>query len=670
MADGSLAAVGGRIQDVDTLRMMYFGLPSNPDPSYNQYGRMSDTYKTFPQAWGGPYATQSPHISNVLIHKLSKTDDLMLNELMPLRVAPDGPTKFAITLIEYNSNRWTNVPHLGVPELTSQQSSSRQVTLGRQGLAFFMENGFLMTAKGQLDYLYSVQQVTNGLARALVWAAYNALLSTVTPRTNIRTFSDHLGGIAGPAASIDRVIDLEVQLFGCLNKKRDAMTSIREMLDTISGSTGVTFTHLIVPRGTKRLIASHPDQFEQSKVGALRTQGLDGSTKAADPYFRGIQVVEVVPFPGVGPDDPLVDPLVRQRTIGTFFQIQGPANRLRIHDLDTDQMVTLRRGEDLGASMFWSPGIAQALLAAAYPPGGAPADATLANYAAQVGVGLGGVAADVANLALTAIDTPTIRAVAARNPDLFGYVVFRPFERHLMGSAIAIRAREAGFTMLQNLDTTVQQDGVRKGITSTSTAYLGAVVTDKYKVKVIPNISFMQYSSGGGTVPYDSKEEILASFRRQGGEATKALIVCPILPNEELKTKHMDICGQWPDGWRASTFVSGAGHRTPLVYCTGQAFGRHLGFQPAPLAQAMDIFFEGKTPSYTTRVSQGHQYTYRLAEDAAGNNVISAVQRKLGKGGAGASAYEGARADLVRSGEHGYLLPSDAMYEKDLEPRR
>ena len=108
MADGSLAAVGGRIQDVDTLRMMYFGLPSNPDPSYNQYGRMSDTYKTFPQAWGGPYATQSPHISNVLIHKLSKTDDLMLNELMPLRVAPDGPTKFAITLIEYNSNRWTN----------------------------------------------------------------------------------------------------------------------------------------------------------------------------------------------------------------------------------------------------------------------------------------------------------------------------------------------------------------------------------------------------------------------------------------------------------------------------------------------------------------------------------------------------------------------------------
>lgn len=688
-----------------------FGMPQNGDPLKNPYGAVRTSYETYPEAFGGAYGsgtTRNRHVETILISQIADSDRFIPMRVFPILLNLDGGTKFTVRQIKFHNHELDRVPELGVPRMVTKSSSQWEVNTARFGLGFFMEYGFAMTPIGQRQYDMSILQIRNAVWETIDRDAYAQLLSCSRTAQQVEFFWQHFNAPFGSAARIGQIIDYECEYWGALNRREHAITKLIDQAEKMMKKHGLKPEICMGPHGFTSLIGRRPELSEFLRIGeiASKAQGsAEGNLRIYEP--RGIQFHEVALVTNNIDEayEQPEDPLVRTRTIGTFFQMNHPcrdmqtdqagANAYRshfsdiaVHNCDTDQMETLRRA-DVEANCAFDERILEALAIKANPAfaGNSPTwRAYLAAINAKSKLWQGAVDGDGASTApasvfgqvCAAADTAfggratlsntgaagdcmtrvhaflsALRGLNVMAP--FNYLICRPFERWNMGSLIfTLGNGKAGFTSIGQQDFQLGQNPVNKYLEGTFTCNLGVVIENRDAVFVFHNVKYGEYLGGGGCQFFNPArpEAVIDAIHNRGQvDFVPSLMVVPYDVHERIVRPHIDFTGYFT---AAEQRESRAGEG--MHFSTAQAAADFWRIDPTPESYMFDTTYHAYEGSRGngSRMSQGHQLMYGYSGVPSEVPRPQSVQM-IGRGHHGPFTYPGVNADRQGKGGRAYV---------------
>lgn len=688
-----------------------FGMPQNGNPLANPYGGVRTVYETWPEAFGGAYGRtiRNRHIESIIISQIADSERFIPRFVFPIVLNMDGGTKFDMSELRFHDHLLDRVPELGVPRLLTKSSRQWEVNIARYGLGFFMEHGFAMTDVGKRQYDMSILQIRNAVWETIDRDAYYQLLRASHTKGQIEFFWQHFNSPFGHACTVAKVIDHECQYWGALNRREHAITALIDHAEKMMKRKQVTPEICLVPHGTLEIIGRRPELAEFMRVGeiAVKAQGSpEGNLRIYEQ--RGIKFHEVnLVTNSVDDSEMPEDPLVRERMVGTFFQMNHPARSIvdyresysdiDVHNNDTDQMETLHR-VDVETNCAFSEEILRALLRKAYGPNtpdaqlsrvtwnayfkrlqnerkvwagfpqagqddqGNPVDLEVPNADGASGAGYNGKhVLDTSDAEVRDI----LAGLRLRNLMApFNYLICRPFERWTMGSMIFTQGGgKAGFTAIGQQDFQLGHNPVSKYLEGTYTLNMGVVLTNPDAVFVFHNVRYGEYRGGGGCEYFDPQHPDILPEKlsdRSGCETSPSLLVVPYHVNERINKAHIDLTGYFTLAEQRNERGAENQH-----FSTAVAAAEYWKLDPTPEAYLFDTTYhdgEGRRP-LGTRMSQGHQLMYAAGVASPDAVPQRAAIQMIGRGHHGPYTYPGVAADRMGTGGRRYVAVS-TIYDK------
>lgn len=703
-------AINGGSKEAE--RFAYFGPPQHGDPSKNRFGDVSRAYSIFPEAWGGINArdggVNNNWIEDIIICSISNTDRPLLSEIMPILRVEHGDVQFLVKQLLFNTHHLDNVPELGIPRLVESRSRQWQVKGVRKGIGFMMESGYAMTPQGKRDYIMSIAQITIATHLTMERDAYFRLLTAPTQGVPRPEFWQYMGAPLGMGATVEQMLDFEAQLWGAVSKGPHGWLTIRQHILKAGKRRSVKLDTVIVPNGTKAVIGNDPFFRTYSNVGPT----VERAYKSPEGNFElmntpDLRVIEADLYHAYSEAEYATeDPLVRTRTMGTFFPMEAsryyslfdaipdpgaghrPTNEteleawypgactaagiayrsdwldIKVHSNETDSMATIKFRDAVANCPFDAQ--FKTLLAGSNPHRGANdigdvldsmgfTDAAPdRHYRVPVALGLawrampGSSDADLAGFRIF------MNACLQYNvPPPFDILVQRPLEAWEMGSAIFCIRGRTGYSAIGQQDFRIGDDPTRKFLLGTFTARTAAVVMHPQNVEIAHNIAYRNYVSGGGTQFWNPEDPSRVFSYQDPSQPQADLIACLVHPVDQLSAKrHIDGTGKWDTG----------NPNAEPHFTTATANQSHWKIPPHSTHNYFDNdYFDGGLDLSIRgcRMSRGH-YLVTPAHTQKGGQCFTA--KVTGCGAHGMYTYPGCKADRMGHGTHSHVLTDPIPY--------
>lgn len=326
-----VGADGSRELTLEEKQIMFFGPPQR-DVRQDPYASLGIENKILPDSFVG----KNNYIRQVILNLVKGEKAVWVEEILPWR-DHQGGSEVVLSRIKYSDHLLDKIPEQGVPRLVIQTHDRQTQTIDRQGLAFHMENGFLMTPQGMEDYACNIIQIQQAtVSTACLMVIINLLNAPPVPTNYYRAY--HL---PIPNPTLRRVFDYETSTFGMLTVAAHGFLKMQSLGIDALAAHGVTPDTLIVPHNCQRVYQwYHPESTDYNIAGPRGPSRLeaDGGTIRSQAKMR---VIESRPF-NFGERDLTMDPMLRERGIGKFFQMSAkmlpylnPGERYPLDCLDT-----------------------------------------------------------------------------------------------------------------------------------------------------------------------------------------------------------------------------------------------------------------------------------------------------------------------------------------------
>jgi hypothetical protein len=670
-ADGS-----GRELTLEEQRYMLFGPPQR-DVRQDPYASLGIENKILPDAWEG----KNNYIRQVLLNLIRGEKSVWVDEILPWRNY-DGGNTITLTRVKFADHILDNIPEQGVPRLTIQTHDRTTTTLDRKGLAFHMENGFMMTPQGLEDYAMSILQIQQATVSTACLQVIVALLNA-PPRPSNFYGAYHL---PIPQPTVKRIFDYEAQTWGMLNVAKEGFLKMQSLGKQALMAHNVVPDTLIIPYNVKvPYTFSHPESTSYMIAGPSGPKRLesDGGTIASQTQMR---IVESRPFT-YGERDMTFDPTVRERSIGKHFLMSWRfmpklrANEahplecldIMVMDCESDTVKRIdywdalaktglvgptRPAADEGTlfdAMCISPEYGRLVADRLRTFGAAPGAQVLEEAPDQFGNDPNVLAAlhEANAIALNGENAlAEIKTYCHRYgiPSPLEVLLVRPHEIWQMGSAIMLkRGAQTGSTYIGHGDFELGRDVNRKMLMGYYTVYLGAVIEKPESVHVMHNVVALDYISGGGTTIYDARDrDVVAAYSSGAMDDADRKDMFAMLINIEgnfgLPSAVIDITGRFP----ADILPQGG----PLHYDTAPYYSALWGWTtPEVYMDSLTAFTDERLAN--VRCWQGTQYVWGLDQHG---RFSPKAKIRTGGGHFGSSLYHGWVADVCGRGVHDGVL--------------
>jgi hypothetical protein len=279
----------------------YFG--RSPKPIYAQpYER---ELLNLPDAYDG----HNPHLSNVMITRITNEDTFWVRTVLPWEKKEDADN-ITWSVLTFNDHMLNRRPEQSVSRLLSFERTEESANFVCMGIAMFLESGFYKTKEGQMFYNFHLLQIQNATVETACLGAALALLNAKPPRHSIdlhpsRTLSEQ---------EFRRQLDASVAMFGIVQSTENGLQIAQDTLKSVLTSRGVIPDCAILPEGALKY--SNAVKLENTAylyngtAGGKQSVKMDGSMSLYESRkFRKGEHQE--------PDDPFF----QIRTVGSYFHM-------------------------------------------------------------------------------------------------------------------------------------------------------------------------------------------------------------------------------------------------------------------------------------------------------------------------------------------------------------
>jgi hypothetical protein len=300
-----------RLQQTSHIEQLkrFFGVPRRElqqDP-YSNYSVENDT---LPDAYKG----YNGYLTQIVISKIENSEQWPITKMLPL-IRHQGSVSFSWDQITFNDELMRRVPEESVPHLVTHKHERHSTNLLRYGIALRLEHGFYKTPIGQQTYAMNLRQIANAIIETSCYSAVTAVVHEAPYEDANDAFRDDS---ANNIINIESRFQEELAQFGALQKQDGGLDMIVSRAEKVLSDRGVNGTFWIFPQGTKAYAQGTPAEkmFWLSGRRSGEERDVIRDTIGNTQFFesRGFRL---------GENEFNHDPLFREQTIGTYFQMNG-----------------------------------------------------------------------------------------------------------------------------------------------------------------------------------------------------------------------------------------------------------------------------------------------------------------------------------------------------------
>ena len=383
------------------------------------------------------YEGRNKYLENVLDYLITNESDWYTSLALPWEATDQLSVQWEI--FRFNKTLFDLEPEQGVPRYVSAERESRTDRLVRRGLGFIIEHGFYETEEGRSHYLMNLRQISDSVHETCYFGVMRALL---TAHDYYKAHRAEHGPVRTKFAELTRV---ERNRWAIIQKDELGLYTLDAEIKHAFRRQGLEHNLIVLPDTTSMYVTMVPNfQREYSRHGPGNMANLE---KGEDNLltFRGSRVVESKPFDidflGEG-----TDLLLRERMIGEYFVLEAGEDGMYIYSADADDFHYLSRADIEG------------------------------NVRGVGGAGGAGAAPAAARI-----------------------IVFRPFQRYLMGSGLFLRGgSELGATYHGHHNFMLSDDAIRKVHVGHYTFYSKSLIKNDKLLTIAEDIIARDYLGGEG----------------------------------------------------------------------------------------------------------------------------------------------------------------------------
>ena len=543
-----------------------------------------ETYN-LPKAYEG----RNKYLENVLDYLITNESDWYCTLALPWEATDQLSVQWEI--FRFNKTLMDLEPEQGVPRYVSAEREARTDRLVRRGLGFIIEHGFYETPEGRSHYLMNLRQISDSVHETAYFGVMRALL---TAHDYYKAQRAEHGPVRTKYAELTRT---ERNRWAIVQKDELGLYTLDAQIKHDFRRQGLEHNLIVLPDTTSMYVTMVPNfQREYSRHGPGNMANLE---KGEDNMltFRGSRVVESKPFDidflGEG-----TDLLLRERMIGEYFILEENEPGLYIYSADADDFVYIERPD----------------------------------------------ADNIVNLPVENADEaagPVVtreEVTAARTGRI---LIFRPFQRYLMGSGLFMRGgSELGSTFHGHHNFMLGDDPIRKIHTGHYTFYHKSIIKNDKLLTIAEDIIARDYLGGEGhTFISTGANGDVGNIQEGNWDLVNGSLIAYSVPGTGAISNPLSIRGN--DGLNGEPYA--ARYERPDTRTDGYPVLQALGLAnavPQPQNQARDRFL--------TDMRSINTVCYRGMQLDANKNVVS-----LNTGHWGPNVYPGVLA--VRRGEMAFI---------------
>lgn len=254
----------------DQRRTILFGEP-RVDRTDQKTTTVGDEYSSDMRgdAFVRQYEGTNARIRSVIVDSITNDNCYMFKVILPIRPLPEGKV-IKVTVLHFNNHSLDNVPETGTVRVTTNKFIEWKSGIERKGLGFQMEDGFAMTPIGVLTYLMSIEQISNATKEAMVLEGFSHILNSQPSAHEHLAFYNPtaLTNLQTP----ERVVQYMLSIFGVLTKTALGLNRLIHMASDIFQRRGIVADTIILPNGTRHVLAMQTTQQTFAVTGITQQQ--------------------------------------------------------------------------------------------------------------------------------------------------------------------------------------------------------------------------------------------------------------------------------------------------------------------------------------------------------------------------------------------------------------
>ena len=554
--------------------------------------------------WGSNDEGRNLFLENVLDYLITNESDWYTSYALPWVKTDQLSVQWEI--FRFNKTLFDLEPEQGPPRYVSAEREARTDRLVRRGLGFIIEHGFYETEEGKSHYLMNLRQISDSVHETAYFGVMSALLSS---HDYYKAYQAEHGPVRSDFGALTR---RERNRWALVQKDEHGLHILDAEVKHEFRKHGREHNLIVLPDSTSMYVTMVPEyNKEYSRHGPGVAANLE---KGEDNMltFRGKRVVESKPFDidfiGEG-----IDLLLRERMCGEYFVIDAEEQPIKIYSADTDRFETVRLN-DFGTNA---------------------ADDNLNPVKYKYDFGTGQLTDCTDNDGEFAGDGFT--------------VLFRPFQRYLMGSALFLNGGlQLGATYHGHHNFMLSDDVIRKVHVGHYTFYHKSIIKDDKNLTIAEDIICRDYLGGEGAKPF-TKADLQNAQLGNWDQVTGSLIAVKYVGEMNGMNVGAGALEDVLSGLQNPLSISGSFDGEPYAARYENSTGRHEG--PA-LVGFQALFARGagnQDQRFLSDVRSNNSICYQGMQLDAQNRIRNLNTGHWGPNGSG----PGGKA--VRHGEMAFL---------------
>ena len=296
-----------------TSMQKYFGPLRNSDIDTFASDAFAHETHNLPRAYVG----RNKFLMATIDFLITKDDDWYTRYVLPWLYTEELHVKWNIW--RFNRTMMDYEPEQGVPRYVSYESESRSDSLVRRGLAFIIEHGFYKTELGRQHYLMNLKQIVEAVHETVYFGVMHELLAS--PNFYQQWEAKH--GRRNSILTNDAVSAMaeERWRFACVQKDIKGLFILDAEIKDRMRRVGIEPDSWIFPSKMAIYASMVPEYFnEYIRGGDKAASALEIGAKRFD-TFRGSRVFETRPFDTDFMASGSIEPLMRDREIGEYYEL-------------------------------------------------------------------------------------------------------------------------------------------------------------------------------------------------------------------------------------------------------------------------------------------------------------------------------------------------------------
>lgn len=300
----SIATESRKQQDHIAKYAPFFGqltqeMEQNP---YDDYPR--DTF-TLPEAYRGP----NVYLRRILATWISEADQWPIREMLPWK-AFDGKMQIEWEIWSFDDHMLERVPERSAGRLLTSRKESHQDYMVRYGIALLLDHEFADMPDGAECYRKNLLQIVNASIETFCHGAMMAVMDDKAigvPKRHLVVGMDD-----NSTAAIEERMRQDMSMWAIVQTTENGLQiAIDRCEATLLARLKRSGDYCVLPRGVSKYVKQRPENryyfIAGPSTGGNRQARRDGLTMREGRRFR------------VGAEQPDVDPMESERTIGGFF---------------------------------------------------------------------------------------------------------------------------------------------------------------------------------------------------------------------------------------------------------------------------------------------------------------------------------------------------------------